>query len=116
MSATRAGPERRAPAPTRGWILRLAFAAFAVGAAACASNPFSRHGPHATNVPAAAGDGSPLPAPAAPAGSAATVAAEPPRLVERDGRFALLVDGEPYLMLVAQANNSSNYPAALPAV
>ena len=40
----------------------------------------------------------------------------PPRVVERDGRFALMVDDAPYLMLVAQANNSSNYPAALPAV
>lgn len=39
-----------------------------------------------------------------------------PRLVERDGRFALLVDGEPYLMLLAQANNSSNYPSVLPAL
>ena len=28
----------------------------------------------------------------------------------------MLVDGEPYLLLVAQANNSSNYPAALPQV
>jgi beta-galactosidase GanA len=41
---------------------------------------------------------------------------EPPRLVEKAGRHALLVDGEPYLLLVAQANNSSNYPAALPQV
>ncbi|MBN2368995.1 MAG: DUF5597 domain-containing protein [Vicinamibacteria bacterium] len=40
----------------------------------------------------------------------------PPRLVQKDGRHALLVDGEPLLMLVAQANNSSNYPAALPKV
>jgi beta-galactosidase GanA len=41
---------------------------------------------------------------------------EPPRLVERDGRHALLVDGEPFLMLAAQANNSSNYEAVLPSV
>ncbi|WP_457443577.1 DUF5597 domain-containing protein [Roseateles sp. P5_E4] len=40
-------------------------------------------------------------------------AAEAPRLVERDGRHALLVDGKPFLMLGAQAHNSSNYPAAL---
>lgn len=39
-----------------------------------------------------------------------------PEIVERDGRFALMVGGSPYLALVAQANNSSNYPAALPAV
>lgn len=40
-------------------------------------------------------------------------AAEAPRLVERDGRHALLVDGKPFLMLGAQAHNSSNYPSAL---
>jgi beta-galactosidase GanA len=40
-------------------------------------------------------------------------AAELPRLVERDGRHALLVDGKPFLILGAQAHNSSNYPAAL---
>ena len=46
----------------------------------------------------------------------ASEAGEPPRLVEKGGRHVLLVDGEPFLMLVAQANNSSNYPAALPQV
>lgn len=40
-------------------------------------------------------------------------AAEAPRLVERDGRHALMVDGAPFLMLGAQVHNSSNYPAAL---
>lgn len=40
-------------------------------------------------------------------------AADAPRLVERDGRHALLVDGKPFLMLGAQAHNSSNYPSAL---
>jgi beta-galactosidase GanA len=40
-------------------------------------------------------------------------AAEPPRLVQRDGRHALLVDGKPFVILGAQAHNSSNYPAAL---
>lgn len=44
---------------------------------------------------------------------AATQAAEAPRLVARDGRHALLVDGKPFLILGAQAHNSSNYPAAL---
>lgn len=39
--------------------------------------------------------------------------AELPRLVESDGRHALLVDGHPYLLLCAQVNNSSNYAAAL---
>jgi beta-galactosidase GanA len=43
-------------------------------------------------------------------------AAELPRIVARDGRHALLVDGAPFLMLGAQANNSSNYPAMLPEV
>ncbi|MGH8193291.1 MAG: DUF5597 domain-containing protein, partial [Woeseiaceae bacterium] len=36
-----------------------------------------------------------------------------PELVERDGRFALMVDGAPFLILGAQTNNSSNYPAML---
>lgn len=36
-----------------------------------------------------------------------------PRLVEKNGRHAFLVDGRPFLLLALQANNSSNYPAAL---
>ena len=50
--------------------------------------------------------------------AAATLAAaaEAPRLVAKDGRHALLVDGKPFLILGAQAHNSSNYPAALPPV
>jgi len=43
-------------------------------------------------------------------------AAPMPRIVERDGRHALLVDGAPFLVLGGQAHNSSNYPAALPKV
>ncbi len=39
-----------------------------------------------------------------------------PKLVARDGRHALLVDGAPFLMLGVQANNSSNYPDMLPQV
>ena len=39
-----------------------------------------------------------------------------PRVVESGGRHAFLVDGQPFLMLGAQTNNSSNYPAMLPAV
>jgi len=39
-----------------------------------------------------------------------------PRIVEKDGRFALFVDDAPYLMLGAQVNNSSAWPAMLPKV
>jgi beta-galactosidase GanA len=39
-----------------------------------------------------------------------------PRIVQKDGRFALLVDGAPYLILGAQVNNSSAWPAMLPKV
>ncbi|WP_020652435.1 GH35 family beta-galactosidase [Massilia niastensis] len=46
----------------------------------------------------------------------AGAANELPRIVERDGRHALIVDGKPFLMLAGQAHNSSNYPAALPKV
>jgi beta-galactosidase GanA len=41
------------------------------------------------------------------------IAAELPQLVNNNGKHALMVDGAPYIMLGAQANNSSNYPAAL---
>src|ERR1017187_5079011 len=41
-------------------------------------------------------------------------AAKPlPAIVEKDGRYALMVDGKPYLMLGVQANNSSAWPAYL---
>jgi hypothetical protein len=45
-------------------------------------------------------------------------AAEPllPHLVQRNGRHALMVDGEPFLILGAQCNNSSAWPAMLPKV
>ena len=39
-----------------------------------------------------------------------------PRIVQKDGRYALLVDGAPFLMLGAQVNNSSAWPAVLPEV
>jgi len=39
-----------------------------------------------------------------------------PRIVEQNGRHALLVDGEPFLILGAQCHNSSAWPATLPAV
>ncbi len=47
---------------------------------------------------------------------AQTVAQPLPRIVEKDGRHALLVDGAPFLMLGAQVNNSSGWPAMLPKV
>jgi len=46
----------------------------------------------------------------------ARAAAPLPEVVTRDGRHALLVDGAPYLVLGAQVNNSSAWPAALPKV
>jgi len=36
-----------------------------------------------------------------------------PRIVKKDGRFALFVDDAPYLMLGAQVHNSSTWPATL---
>jgi hypothetical protein len=36
-----------------------------------------------------------------------------PSIVEKNGHFALMVDGEPFLMLGVQANNSSVWPAYL---
>jgi beta-galactosidase GanA len=41
-------------------------------------------------------------------------AGELPRMVSKDGRHALYVDGAPYLILGGQAHNSSNYPEMLP--
>ena len=44
--------------------------------------------------------------------SAANAQSAPlPRIVESSGKHVLLVDGAPFLMLGAQTNNSSNYPA-----
>jgi beta-galactosidase GanA len=39
-----------------------------------------------------------------------------PRIVQKEGRYALFVDGAPYLILGAQINNSSAWPAMLPKV
>ncbi|WP_328595422.1 GH35 family beta-galactosidase [Rugamonas rivuli] len=36
-----------------------------------------------------------------------------PHLEQKDGRYALMVDGAPFVMLGVQAHNSSNYPGAL---
>lgn len=43
-------------------------------------------------------------------------AAESPQLVEKDGRFALMVDGRPYLILGGQIHNSSGWASELPQV
>jgi hypothetical protein len=43
-------------------------------------------------------------------------AAAMPRLIEKDGRHALLVDGKPFLMLGGQAHNSSGWPGMMPQV
>ena len=43
-------------------------------------------------------------------------ASEMPQLLKKDNRYALLVDGQPYLILGGQVNNSSAWPASLPNV
>jgi len=43
-------------------------------------------------------------------------AAEAPRIVQKDGRYALMVDGHPFLILGGQIHNSSAWPSELPQV
>ena len=43
-------------------------------------------------------------------------AQEMPRMAHQDGRYALMVDGKPYLMLGAQVSNSSGWPEKLAAL
>lgn len=43
-------------------------------------------------------------------------AVDAPKLVEKNGRHALFVDGAPYLVLGAQINNSSSWSSTLPQV
>jgi beta-galactosidase GanA len=50
------------------------------------------------------------------AGLGQGAAAPIPKVVEKDGRWALIVDSAPYLMLGVQINNSSAWPAMLPEV
>jgi beta-galactosidase GanA len=50
------------------------------------------------------------------AASVAHAQAALPHLVHSQGKHALVVDGQPYLVLGGQANNSSNYPSMLPEV
>jgi hypothetical protein len=44
------------------------------------------------------------------------LAVEAPRIVEKDGRYALFVEGRPYLMLGGQLHNSSAWPSELPQI
>ncbi|HEU5403440.1 MAG TPA: DUF5597 domain-containing protein [Terriglobales bacterium] len=43
-------------------------------------------------------------------------AQEMPRIAKKDGRFSLIVNGEPFLILGAQINNSSSWASTLPQV
>jgi len=43
-------------------------------------------------------------------------AADAPRIAEKDGRYALMVDGRPFLILGGQIHNSSAWPSELPQV
>jgi hypothetical protein len=52
----------------------------------------------------------------ATAGHAQTAPQPVPQIVQKNGHYALLVDGKPYLMLGVQANNSSAWPEFLPKV
>jgi hypothetical protein len=42
--------------------------------------------------------------------------AQSPKLVQKDGRYALMVDGRPFLILGGQIHNSSAWPGELPQV
>lgn len=44
------------------------------------------------------------------------LAVDAPQLVQRDGRYALMVEGRPYLILGGQIHNSSAWPSELPEV
>ncbi len=46
----------------------------------------------------------------------AVSAEQAPQIVKKDGRYALLVDGKPYLVLGGQIHNSSAWPSELPQV
>lgn len=46
----------------------------------------------------------------------AVFAQETPHLAKKDGRFSLIVDGKPFLMLGAQINNSSSWASTLPMI
>lgn len=44
------------------------------------------------------------------------LAVDAPRIVQKDGRYALMVEGKPYLILGGQIHNSSAWPSELPQV
>ena len=46
--------------------------------------------------------------------SASAVAQNMPHLEKKDGRFAMIVEGKPFLILGAQINNSSSWASTLP--
>ncbi|KAF1692507.1 DUF5597 domain-containing protein [Pseudoxanthomonas koreensis] len=87
-----------------GFARTAALALLALSLAACGD----REGTDASGPTAAV-----TPASGAPARPGAADEAPIPRIVSKDGRHALLVDGEPFLILGAQVNNSSNWPRAL---
>jgi Domain of unknown function (DUF5597)/Glycosyl hydrolases family 35 len=43
-------------------------------------------------------------------------AVDAPKIVQKDGRYALMVEGQPYLVLGGQIHNSSAWPSELPQV
>ena len=45
-----------------------------------------------------------------------SLAAEVPKIIQKDGRYALMVDGRPFLILGGQIHNSSAWPIELPQV
>ena len=48
--------------------------------------------------------------------SSVAAISQAPKLVEHDGRYTLMVDGHPYLVLGGQIHNSSAWPSELPQV
>lgn len=99
----RRGPDRRDPVRARaaGLVLPLLGVALAMLLAACGN----RGAGDAADGAGADGE--------RPVARGQAAEAPIPRIVTRDGRHALLVDGKPFLVLGAQVNNSSNWPQAL---
>ncbi|MFP5206786.1 MAG: DUF5597 domain-containing protein [Acidobacteriota bacterium] len=48
--------------------------------------------------------------------AAQALAVEAPRIEKKDGRYALMVEGKPFLVLAGQIHNSSAWPSELPQV